>query len=188
MKNSLAHYIQCFDRLKCAKTPVLGEAPHKPVLLLALIELFAKQELNGSIITVSDALKRQFEETWHAHVKTRHKMNLAMPFYHMNQEPFWRLVRRANSDDAVFHNKNLMKSLTHLTANIEHAEIDPALCLHLQNAPDRNALRQFLLARYFHKIQPLPEHDRAAVAAQKAAAKPTQPRLAANDFAYAQAA
>lgn len=187
MRHSLAYYIQCFDRLNCAKHPVLGEAPHKPVLLLALIELFAKQQLNGTAIPISYDLERQFEITWYEYVKTPHTINLAQPFYHMQSEPFWQLIQSASCDDEVFLNKNKMKNLRHLKANVDGASIDQALSLHFQNADEREEMKLFLIDRYFHKTQPLPEQTKR-VTMDKYPFKPDVMQFTANAFIYAQAA
>ena len=52
---AVAYYERCFDQLNCAKHPILGEAPHKPVLLLALIQMVETGTLKSKQIGLRSA-------------------------------------------------------------------------------------------------------------------------------------
>ena len=155
---TVAYYVRCFDRLNCAQHPLLGEAPHKPVLLLAVIQMVAMGALPSHQVDLNAVLERVFEDTWRQYVRTRHKMNLAQPFFHMQNEPFWRLQRSAVSDDDFF-NKNKMKNLNSLKQQVNNAVIDDELWACLQDMRSREDLKAFLVMRYFNKTQPQPEED-----------------------------
>ncbi|QEY24861.1 restriction endonuclease [Neisseria animalis] len=152
--NALRQYEIYFDRLNCAKSPTLGEAPHKPVLLLAVMEMAAAGRLQNRQIALTPDLAVFFERMWHSYVRTAHKMNLAMPFYHMKAEPFWRIKVRKGFE-GEFENKNKMKGLNALAQAVEYAEIDAELWHLLQNPTDRQKLHDFLVLRYFNKSEPI---------------------------------
>lgn len=153
--SSLQNYIQDFNRLKCAKSVKHGEAPHKPVLLLAIIEMATQGRLKTSQIFIGDDLKNSFMQMWCEHVRSSHyQPDLGKPFYHMKNEPFWRLKARPGFENEL-ENKNKMKHLNSLNKAVEYAEIETGLWRLLQNSMSREALRAFLLARYFNKTEPL---------------------------------
>lgn len=105
LQAAVAYYERCFDQLHCAKHPILGEAPHKPILLLALMQMVETGTLKSQQIGLTPLLQQTFEKVWYRYVRTQHKMNLAQPFYHMQYEPFWNIQRKATSNDD-FYNKN----------------------------------------------------------------------------------
>lgn len=41
-----------------------GKAPHKPVLLLAVIESFENGEISGNLVPVSESLLQRFHDIW----------------------------------------------------------------------------------------------------------------------------
>lgn len=142
------HYQQCFNRLNCSKSSVLGEAPHKPILLLTIIELVETNQLTSKYIYLTPTLENTFEKIWCQYVHTQHRMNLAQPFYYMQTESFWYLCRSKLSDSNFF-NKNKMKGLNALKRQVDYASIDEDLFLCLQNQTSREILRMFLMMRYF---------------------------------------
>lgn len=70
-------------------------APHKPVLLLALQSLITEHPkmIRNGLVPISEELERQFRREWRKYVKTKSfSCDMALPFFHMNSEPFWTLV------------------------------------------------------------------------------------------------
>lgn len=155
---AVAYYERCFDQLHCAKHPILGEAPHKPILLLALMQMVETETLKSQQIGLTPLLQQTFEKAWYRYVRTQHKMNLAQPFYHMQYEPFWNIQRKATSNDDFYH-KNKMKSLYSLQQQVDYATIDDELWACWQDKNSRENLAAFLIMRYFNKTQPQPENN-----------------------------
>lgn len=90
---SLSHYERCLAQLSVNKEG--GQlAPHKPLLLLAVIDLVECGIIRSPQIELSEALLTAFKLNDMRY--TRHiahfKPNIGMPYYHMSGEPFWRLV------------------------------------------------------------------------------------------------
>lgn len=158
LQAAVAYYERCFDQLHCAKHSILGEAPHKPILLLALMQMVETGTLKSQQIGLTPLLQQTFENVWYRYVRTQHKMNLAQPFYHMQYEPFWNIQRKTTSNDD-FYNKNKMKSLYSLQQQVDYATIDDELWACWQDKNSRENLAAFLIMRYFNKIQPQPENN-----------------------------
>ena len=158
LQAAVAYYERCFDQLHCAKHPILGEAPHKPILLLALMQMVETGTLKSKQIGLTPLLQQTFEHVWYQYVRTQHKMNLAQPFYHMQYEPFWNMQCKATSD-ADFYHKNKMKSLYSLQQQVDYATIDDELWACWQDKNSRENLAAFLIMRYFNKTQPQPENN-----------------------------
>ena len=89
----LAYYERCFESLSVNKKG--GQlAPHKPLLLLAVIDLVECGIIKSPEIELGEPLITAFKlnETRYTHGIVHFKPNVGMPFYHMSGEPFWRLV------------------------------------------------------------------------------------------------
>lgn len=89
----LRHYIEAFSHLHTAK--VKGhKAPHKAVLLLAIIDLVEEGGVASSRIELSDELVDKFNKVWHHYLGTSaiFTPDISKPYFHMQHETFWRLV------------------------------------------------------------------------------------------------
>ena len=93
--NELEPYISAFTRLKRGVTKY-GLAPHKPVLLLTLIELIDKRLVMDNRFAVNVDLVGLFQENWRLLVDTAHQPDFTQPFYYLQSDkakgqPFWTL-------------------------------------------------------------------------------------------------
>jgi len=89
----IQYYTHCFNKLRRDRKK--GGAPHKPILLLSVIQLIESGVINTNKIYLSLELVSIFKTTWAQLVSTDHLVSLPLPFYHMKSEPFWQL--KANS-------------------------------------------------------------------------------------------
>lgn len=148
---NLQFYLMCFDDLRCDKSK-FGLAPHKPILLIAIIRLFQKGKLSSTQIDITPDLEHEFEQIWYELVKTPHRMNLGLPFYHLRSEKFgWALTL---SPDYPIHidDKNKMKNINNLKQAKAAAHIQSDLVALLQNTEHNRILHDFLLGRYFLSV------------------------------------
>jgi putative restriction endonuclease len=89
--NYLPSYIKKFSRLRTAKINGIS-APHKPVLLLAIITRIDKGEIKNNKIYIDPDLVATFKDLWHRLVhSTTFSSNFALPFYHLKSDGFWHL-------------------------------------------------------------------------------------------------
>lgn len=96
MPRDLAYYRRCFTSLH-TNTSKGRPAPHKALLLLAIIDMAERGEMAGSRVPLSDALVRAFNlqaKRYHPASDPHFKPVVTYPFYHMQTEPFWSLTPR----------------------------------------------------------------------------------------------
>ena len=142
----VSKYTDQFMRLK--RAPQFGGAPHKPVLLLAVIKGIEAGEINSCRIFITPELVIDFREIWDLVVATPHKPKFSLPFFHLKSEPFWRLVCKPGTE-ILLTSSNSIQSFRALDTAIEYAEIDEDLFRLLSDPVSREILRQELMSRYF---------------------------------------
>lgn len=142
----LEKYYRLFGKLKRAYQH--GGAPHKPILLLAILKSAENQKLLNNRIYISPELIMNFRELWSKLVTTQHQLNFALPFFHMRTEPFWRLVNKPGNFIPLTRSHSI-KSLGSLIESIQYAEIDTELMALIQDNNSNLALTNFLLSKYF---------------------------------------
>lgn len=150
MKN-LNQYIQEFAKLR--RAPNLGGAPHKPILLLSVIDAIEKGYLKSERIFITAELIALFRSNWKIWVKTPHTMNLTLPFYHLSNEPFWKLIVKPGMNIALT-NKNSIRSFQALVQSVAYAEIEKDLFFYLNQETEREILRKTIIDKYFSNIEP----------------------------------
>jgi putative restriction endonuclease len=142
----LENYIKEFESLHCDKK--MGVAPHKAILLLAIINLYDFNIIKDNIIFPSPELLRQFTLLWEKYVTTKHLKNFAMPFFHMKSESFWQLIFKQGYEDFL-STKKKVKSLKQLEEKIYCARIDLELANLLTLPFARAILKGTLIQTFF---------------------------------------
>ena len=129
-----------------------GKAPHKPVLLLAVIELFENGEIYGNWIEITDDLLEQFHDIWNLLVKTQNIPNFSLPFYHLKNEKagFWNLITYPGREIPATKSKSI-KSFKALTETVAAAQLSDELYALLNNPVERENLKLAILEKYFGK-------------------------------------
>ena len=155
---TLPYYIQAFQSLHTAKVKGV-KAPHKAVLLLAVIDLVEEKVIGSPRIRLTDSLKNRFNEIWMRYIghSAIFTADICKPFYHMQYEPFWNLVEKhstlmaAEPVTSSRERKDLPKggyTVKAMREGYEYAEIDEELIYLLQNADNRAVLRVILINTY----------------------------------------
>jgi putative restriction endonuclease len=83
----LNQFLNKLTRLNRANT-IYGKAPHKPVLLLSIIELIEKGIIKNNRVDVDTDLVGTFQENWRLLVDTLHSADFTQPFYYLQSEGF----------------------------------------------------------------------------------------------------
>jgi len=146
MLKNLKYYCSLFEKLR--RDFKNGGAPHKPILLISLIQSFQQNIYKTNQIAILPELVGLFKSNWAALVTSNHTCLFTLPFYHMSTEPFWNLVPNPGCEIWV-KSKSSMRSFANLKTAIKHAIIDIELFNLLQNKEDLNVLLYFLLDKYF---------------------------------------
>lgn len=154
MRQTIHHYARLFENLNCAKTKKYGEAPHKPVLLLTLIELVRSGCLTQQEIVPTEKLRHTFEQIWRTRVKNGHyQCDVAKPFFHMRNEPFWQLIAQSGHEQEAT-DKSKMRNWQKLQNAVAYAYIDAELAQCFTNETERSYLESILIWRYFAYTTP----------------------------------
>lgn len=157
----LAYYEKCFGHLNVNRMG--GQvAPHKPILLLAIMDLVECEMIMLPQIELREALIAAFKWNWVRQVQKdyRFKPVIGTPFYHMSGEPFWRLVPK---DPSYAPNTT---NITTLREHYEYAEIDSELFVLMLDADARQRLRKVLIETYLtnHNSTAIENHSLIEIA------------------------
>jgi putative restriction endonuclease len=148
----LLYYCKKFSKLHTAK--VKGRtAPHKPILLLAIIEGIKNSEIKENRICITPELVARFKDLWsQLVVNSEFTANFSLPFYHLKSDGFWNL-QTSSGRELILTSSHSIKSFAQLKDVIEFAFFDDALFQLLYDEHTRSVLKQTLLSRYF------PDHE-----------------------------
>jgi putative restriction endonuclease len=146
--SSIDKYIQKFNNLNRGSTP-FGKAPHKPVLLITLIELIDKGYISNNRIYVDPELVGTFQENWRLLVNTLHQPDFTQPFYYLQSEklngvPLWSLMPKSGCQI-----NSHIKSVNTLINVLDYGCFSADLFLYLSNLSSRNLMLLNLLNAYF---------------------------------------
>ncbi|MGI0105196.1 HNH endonuclease [Salinimicrobium sp. WS361] len=141
-------YSNQFKKLRCAYVKGMGKAPHKPILLLSILQQISKGIITTNRIFITAELLLAFKQNWNQLVHTDHKRNFSLPFFHLRSEPFWYLVAKPGKEIITTSSKSI-KSFKNLKESIAFAEIDRELFLLLQEIPNQLWFEYLILETYF---------------------------------------
>jgi putative restriction endonuclease len=146
----LDFYIYAFSHLNTNKNKSFGVAPHKPVLLLSILQAFEARLITGNQICITPELVEIFKNYWYLLVSTNHKLGFTLPFYHLRSEKgdWWELVPNPGYE-LWLTNIGSTNSFSSLSAAVAYAQIDPNLASLLKSNDSRRILQQVLLNTYF---------------------------------------
>lgn len=142
----LAFYLQKFQKIRRDRSH--GGAPHKPVLLLSIIELIEENVIYSNRIYITPQLVAKFRDIWNLLVTTPHQPNFALPFFHMRSEGFWHLINKPGFEIALTKS-NSIRSFSNLKAAVNYATFDNALFQILQRKEKRELFKIAILEQYF---------------------------------------
>ncbi|WP_299985678.1 HNH endonuclease [uncultured Pontibacter sp.] len=141
--SALPSYLKRFIKLRQGVTKY-GKAPHKPVLLLTLIELFEKAELTANKVYISPELVAQFKEAFALLVRTAHTSDFSLPFYHLAAEGFWHVKTKLGPPLQVH-----IRSIHTLSEVVDFGYFSDELYQLLLDSESRSILKTALLDHYF---------------------------------------
>jgi len=144
---TLEHYCTLFSQLRRAPGPMWGaetrnRAPHKPLLLLAVMDLVARGVLTSRFVSIAGELVELndlFTDYWRSIVPVTQTSSIAFPFPRLDTEPFWKLVALPGRE-ITRPIINAITTVSQLRNVALGAEIDEALFQHMTNAAGRAAL------------------------------------------------
>ena len=144
----LSHYIKLFSKLN--RATVSGDkAPHKPILLLSIIQLIDNRTVTENKIFITSDLVATFKDLWRLLVKNpMFTDNFSLPFFHLRSEGFW-LLHTFSGKELILSSSHSIRSFAQLKETIAFASFDASLFSLLLDTQDRAVLKQTLLQVYF---------------------------------------
>ena len=121
------------------------QAPHKPILLLCVLDLFDSVEISSNLVEISDDLVELFGRYWERVLPFTRPGNLALPFFHLQGDGFWHLIPRY--EGALIGSQ--ITSLTRLREEIVGARLAEDLYDLVRLKENRDRLRNVLIETYF---------------------------------------
>ena len=100
-----------------------GIAPHKPILLLSVLQAFQNYLIINQRIYITPELVALFKSNWSLLVITNHDCRISYPFYYLKSDKFWKLIPK-NGFENINQMGSIMKSFFNLNAAIDFAFID----------------------------------------------------------------
>ena len=159
----LSHYFHQFERLNRSSHRILGKAPHKPILLLSVLQLIRNGTIPNYRIFITPELVIAFKSNWELLVKTGHTATFALPFFHLRSEAFWRVVFAPGMAKGV----KSISSFAGLKRLIAFSEIDQDLFDLLRNPISNAEIENMLLEAYFPETKIIYlQHSKFSVATQ----------------------
>lgn len=125
-----------------------GIAPHKPVLLISVLQSFQKGLYTNQRIYITPELVSLFKANWNLLVITRHDCKISYPFYYLKGDKFWRLIPKEGFEN-IDKMGSIMNSFSNLNAAIEYAVIDADLYELMKDKKSNALLQQQLLDEFF---------------------------------------
>lgn len=129
-----------------------GVAPHKPILLLAIIELIEYGKLSENKIYPTPLTTSTFLKYWSRLNSETHRANVSLPFFHLKSEGFWHLHPNKGYEKVLEFTKSI-RTFSELRRVVSHATIDDNLFLIFSNKAYRENIRECLIETYFQDEQ-----------------------------------
>ncbi|MDF3078637.1 MAG: restriction endonuclease [Sphingobacteriaceae bacterium] len=147
-KVTLTSFLSRFSHLNRGIT-VYGKAPHKPILLISLLELIEKGLIHNNRVYITADLVGTFQENWRLLVTTLNQPDLTQPFYYLQSEkaegkPFWFLQPKFGCQI-----NSHIKSVNTLAQLLDYGHFSEDLYLLLTDPKSRAILKTVLLDTYF---------------------------------------
>ena len=136
------------DRARNYERVAIGGAPHQPVLLLTVLDLYAKDSMRRNWIQIDDLLLALWDGYKNL-IGIAPTASVAMPAYALRAASFWHLVPIPGARAA----EGRIRNLDQLHEHFSGAKLDEELHSLLQHPAHRVSLREAIIKAYFP-----PEH------------------------------
>jgi putative restriction endonuclease len=138
----------------------LHERPHKPVLLLSIIDHLDRGIVEENEFPLTDILIETFKQYFEVVRQNNDQPTIETPFYHLCGDGFWQVYSR-NDQQPLYQPGNASSAPTMAKLRNCYGRFDDDLWHALLNdARARHQLREAIIARYFPE-----HHDRLAAIA-----------------------
>jgi putative restriction endonuclease len=106
------------------ESTMLNKAPHKPLLLLCVTDLYLENPGRENRIEPTLYVEESFDEYWRMLFESDNTSTFALPFFHLQHDGFWFLV---GANGVNIADPGIAKSSAALRKAIAYAKLDPPL-------------------------------------------------------------
>ena len=155
----LEKYLHAFANIRTDKgrdrypEATFHRAPHKPILLLSVMDLIAQGRIKENFIEPSLDLVETFNSYYSSFMPPGSITSMAYPFSRLKTDGFWERLSKPGYDPEIEYN---IKSMNRLREMYLGARMDDELFAYLCNPETREQLRAVLIDTYFAtEIRPI---------------------------------
>ena len=154
MNDPLQYYIRLIRQLRTdsgkRKYPEATQhrAPHKPILLLCIIDLFDQGSITTNFVPISSQLADLFGSYWEIVMPSDRPGRLFLPLFHMKNDDFWYLIPQSGKEVAL----NAIQQIgggAQLRELVLGGKFDDAFYALLCVKETRDMLRGVIIEKYF---------------------------------------
>jgi putative restriction endonuclease len=125
-----------------------GRAPHKPFLLLSVLDSVEEGTLTRNLVGVTPELAETFALYWSKVMPPESRGSMAKPFFHLCGDGFWHLIPQSGQE-AVLPTVPSVDSLSRLRTLVAGARLDEELWTLVCEPESRRKLRAALIEACF---------------------------------------
>jgi len=145
---NLEIFLSGLTKLRRGSTPY-GLAPHKPILLLTILDQMNRGERANNKFFVDVDLVRNFHENWALYAPDGFQEDFTQPFYHLQnsiiaREPIWKIISTSGLSITT-----PIKSFRLLAEATRYAELSQEVFQLLLNNTNRELIKDFIIKRFF---------------------------------------
>ncbi|MGB5596464.1 MAG: HNH endonuclease, partial [Crocosphaera sp.] len=142
-QKNLSYYCRLFSKIKVNKSKKRGEAPYKPILLLSVIDLISQDKIQNNDIYITNELISTFNRYWDILSPDSFNGGLALPFFHLKNDGFWKLQFSQQYDGGR------PQTIPKLKEDVDYAILDQELFEFLQDGNSREELINTIISAWF---------------------------------------
>lgn len=147
-KPTLHKYLKALTHVKRGSTK-FGMAPHKPVLLITLVELMQKKTMPNNRFEINADFVGMFQENWELLVQTANHADFTQPFYYLQSDKvenqsFWTLHAKPGCQINSY-----VKSINTLVQVLDYGSLAEDLFILLTDSINNQLILDALLTTYF---------------------------------------
>jgi putative restriction endonuclease len=128
------------------------ERPHKPVLLLSILDMLERGQIAKNEIALSPELVKTFRRYFDVVRQQDDKPTIENPFYHLSGDKFWQLEKPGAGP--IYEPGHASSPPSMRILKSAAGRFDPGLWELMRNRGSRNQLREALVTRYFPEHRP----------------------------------
>lgn len=123
-------------------------SPHKPVMMLAILDLAVAGKLADNRIRLDPALLTRYRDFWDAVAEEGDQPSPYLPYFHLRSEPFWRL-QALPGQEATLLSMSTVASVAQLERTVSYAALTSQVYEYLGDPNHAEQAARLLIDHWF---------------------------------------